>query len=102
MRDDTTKCLLWFAAGLGLGTAVGLMTAPQSGAETRRLVRRKATEAGEFLSENGREYVDRGRELYERGRQLAEEAAQMFDEGKRLMDEADAAEAVDSAAEARA
>jgi hypothetical protein len=102
MRDDTTKCLLWFAAGLGLGTAVGIMSAPQSGAETRRLMRRKAGQAGEFLSTNGREYLDRGRELYDRGRQLAEEAAEMFDEGKRLMDEADAAEAVDAAAEANA
>jgi gas vesicle protein len=93
---------MWFAAGLGLGTAVGLMAAPQSGAETRRLIGRKADEAGDFLASNSREYVDRGRELYERGKQLADEAALLFDEGKRLMDEADAAEAVDAASEASA
>src|SRR6476661_556109 len=102
MRDDTTKCLMWFVAGLGLGTAVGLMTAPRSGAETRRLIGNRANEAGDFLATNSRDYLDRGRELYERGRQLAEEAAMLFDEGQKLMDEADAAGAVDSAAEASA
>ncbi len=102
MREDSTKCLLWFVAGFGLGTALGLMAAPQSGADTRRFIGRKAGQAGTFLASNSREYLDRGRELYDRGRQLAEEAAQLFDDGQRLMDQNDAAEAADSAAEATA
>ncbi len=96
MRDDTSTSLLWFAAGLGVGTAIGLMAAPQSGAETRRMIGARAGEASEYLAANSREYLDRGRDLYERGKQLAEEASQMFDEGRRLMDQADAAEAASS------
>ncbi|MDZ4799431.1 MAG: YtxH domain-containing protein [Bryobacteraceae bacterium] len=93
MRDDTSNSLLWFAAGLSLGTVIGLMTAPQSGAETRRLIGSRADDARRHLASNSREYIDRGRELYERGKQLAEEASQMFDEGRHLMEQADAAEA---------
>jgi len=81
MRDDkTTMYILWFAAGFGLGTAIGILGAPKSGPETRRL-----------LTENSRDYFDRSRDLYERGRHLAEEAAELFEEGRRLMERADAA-----------
>ena len=72
------------------------MTAPQSGAETRRLIGTRAGEAGKHLASNSREYIERGRDLYDRGKQLAEEASQMFDEGRRLMDQADAAQAAAS------
>lgn len=102
MREDTSNSLLWFAAGLSLGTVIGLMAAPQPGSETRRLIGARAGEAGKHLASNSREYIDRGRDLYGRGKQLAEEASQMFDEGRRLMDQADAAEAAAASSEAGA
>lgn len=66
--------LTWFLTGFGIGVFVGVVAAPCSGANARRL---------------GREYAGRGRELYERGRQMADEAAHLFEEGQRLMQEAD-------------
>lgn len=89
MRQDSSVSLVCFLVGIGAGLAIGIVTAPQSGSATRRLIREKASEAGDYLAVNGREYVDRGRELYDRGRQLADEAAEMFEEGRRLMDKAD-------------
>jgi gas vesicle protein len=82
MRQDTTRNVLWFLAGVGIGTAVGVITAPKSGSETRHL-----------LASSGREYYERGRELYERGREFADEAAGMYDEGRRLVEDARQAEA---------
>ena len=61
MQDDTSRKILWFTAGLAAGAVIGLLTAPQSGAE-----------------------------LYQRGRHVAEEAADLFEEGRQLMDRADA------------
>ena len=73
MQDNTSRNILWFLAGLSLGAAVGILGAPKSGTETRRLLASKATSG----------------ELYERGRHLAEEAAELFEEGRRLMEQAD-------------
>jgi hypothetical protein len=88
MRHDSSTNLLWFLAGIGLGTAAGILMAPNAGADTRRIIRTRADEARGYLSTHGQDYYERGRELYERGRQLADEAAQMFDEGRRLVEEA--------------
>jgi gas vesicle protein len=83
----------WFLAGVALGLAGALLTAPQSGEETRRQLREQAErgrerlrEAGRNASERGRGLVDeaaesgrkafeRGRDLYKKGRNLAEETA---------------------------
>lgn len=82
MRQDSTTHVLWFLAGVGLGAAIGIVTAPKSGAETRR-----------YLATTGREYAERGKELFEKGKQLADEASLLYDEGRRLIEEAEAAEA---------
>lgn len=83
----------WFLAGITLGLAGALLTAPQSGEETRKQLREQARrgrermrEARHYASERGRELMDeaaesgrkvfeRGQELYKRGRNLAEETA---------------------------
>ena len=83
MRQNSSANVLWFLAGLGVGTAVGIVFAPASGAQTRRNAR-------EYVSTHGHDAFERGRELYEKGRQLADEAAEMFEEGRRLVEEAEA------------
>jgi hypothetical protein len=88
MRDDSSTQLIWFLAGLGMGTAAGILLAPKAGSETRRMIGSRASEAGHYLSAHGHDYYERGRELYEKGRHLADEAAQLFDEGRRLVEEA--------------
>ena len=39
--NNTTKVLTAFAAGAVIGTAYGILTAPNSGSRTRRKIRRK-------------------------------------------------------------
>ena len=67
---------LWgcgFLAGSAVGLAAGVLTAPQSGKRTRRMIQRKAEEAEDRIAEAAEKAVDRGRE--------------MIDEGKRRVDE---------------
>lgn len=80
MRNDVGSNMIWFFAGAVVGVAAGLLLAPQSGEETRRLISERA-------EEGGREWIDRGKELYDKGRQLAEDAADYFEEGRRLVEE---------------
>lgn len=87
MSESNGNGFLWFLAGLGIGAVVGVLYAPQSGAETRETLRAKAEEGREFVKNRAREvreqadgWVDRGRDVlnqqkeqfrsaYEAGRQ---------------------------------
>ena len=50
--EDENK-FSYFFLGLGLGVAVGLLFAPNSGAETRDLIRSKADESKDYLRRRG-------------------------------------------------
>jgi gas vesicle protein len=79
MRSNSNNAkILYFAAGLSLGAAVGILLAPGSGTDTRRYFADRANAA--------RGYLDYGRDLYEKGRELAEEAEQMYEEGRHLIE----------------
>ena len=43
--------VLWFLAGLGIGAAVGILYAPQSGSETREILMSKAEEGRDFVAQ---------------------------------------------------
>ncbi len=47
MEDDNK--LGYFFLGLGAGVAVGLLFAPKSGEDTRRLIRDRAADSGDYL-----------------------------------------------------
>ena len=70
---------VWFLAGIAIGLAGALLTAPQAGEETRRQLREQAARGRERLREARRTASERGRELVdeaaESGRSLAEETA---------------------------
>ena len=76
--NNTTTSILYFAAGLSLGAAVGILLAPAAGSDTRRYLTDRAGAA--------REYLDYGRDLYDKGRELADEAAHMYEEGRHLVE----------------
>ena len=78
--------LLWFAAGLAAGSAIGILFAPQPGEETRRKLRDLADEGRNTLADRSRVLVDQGREFFEKGRDLADEAAELFERGRNLVD----------------
>jgi len=94
---DRIACVL---LGAAIGAAVALLIAPESGAKTRRRIRRAGEDAAEYFIGAGQDLVDqcedlskrslqfadqaarelsgKYRELSERGRQLAEEAAALL------------------------
>ena len=77
---------MWFVAGAAIGATVALLYAPKSGRETRRIVRRKAREGSEALSETASDLYEKGRDLYEKGLKVADEAAEMIERGRRLVE----------------
>jgi gas vesicle protein len=83
--------ILWFLAGVGIGTAVGVLYAPRSGSETREVLRARVDEGRDFVRsqanevrEHATEWVDKGRDVlhqqkgqvraaYEAGKQAYQE-----------------------------
>ena len=69
----------YFAVGLGIGVAVGLLLAPRSGEETRQILLDKAGEGKDYLrtkAEESKEFVRR------RGTEFRESASDLIDRSK--------------------
>jgi gas vesicle protein len=73
-----TEKAAWFLIGASIGAGLALLYAPQSGKDTRKLIRRKAEEAKDSLAEagghikdalveKGEHIVDAGKEVYRKG-----------------------------------
>jgi gas vesicle protein len=58
----------YFFLGLGLGVAVGILFAPQSGEDTRALLRNKADEGTDYLKKQGETLRESAGEVVERGK----------------------------------
>jgi gas vesicle protein len=58
-------------AGLGVGAAMGLLYAPQSGRQTRKLISRAAEDGADFVAERSREIRRQAEDAFERGKVLA-------------------------------
>lgn len=86
MAQNTGGSLVWFIAGAAVGASVALLFAPQSGKETRKLIKRKTREGRELISEHAGDFIDKGRDLYEKGLRVADEAAEMIERGRRLVE----------------
>ena len=84
-EQDNTSGMLWFVAGVAIGSTIALLYAPHSGKHTRHKIVSKARYGRERLESQGREMMDKGRELYDRGREIADDAAEMFDKGRKIM-----------------
>jgi gas vesicle protein len=65
---EDSKGLSYFFLGLGIGVAVGLVFAPQSGQETRGYLRNKALEGGDYVKKRSTELKDSASDLVERGK----------------------------------
>jgi gas vesicle protein len=65
---DDNKGLSYFFLGLGIGVAVGMIFAPQAGAETRSLLRTRAAEGGDYVRRRGDQLREEASELIERGK----------------------------------
>ena len=87
--DEDLRAITWFLAGMGIGAAVALLYAPQSGKETRRMIGRGAERSKDYLEDQATRLRDRGKELYEKGRDTArevgEEASDLIDRGRKIV-----------------
>lgn len=63
-----------FFLGAAVGAAAALLTAPASGARTRRKLRRQGEAVADYLVDTGRELMDKCEDLYERSGELVEDA----------------------------
>jgi gas vesicle protein len=67
MAEESSK-FSYFAFGLGLGLAVGVLFAPKSGEETREYIRARADEGKDYLRQRGDELRGQAGEFVERGK----------------------------------
>ena len=67
MAEDNK--LSYFFLGVGLGVAVGVLFAPQSGEETRRLLKDKADEGADYVRRKSLDLRDTATETLERSKQ---------------------------------
>ena len=81
----STKAV-YFVAGLGIGAAVALLFAPQSGEETRKQIAEKAHEGKDYVASKGREIRKHAEDLVDQGKDLMhkqkERLADVLESGK--------------------
>ena len=74
---ERAEAFICFAAGFGLGAAAVLITAPQSGSETRHLLARKSMEG--VTQVIGEERIEQGRQMYDRAGEVRNLARDTID-----------------------
>ena len=80
-NDDAEggSALPWFLFGLGLGAAMGILFAPQSGSDTRRVLKKKAQKLRDLAEDKFGDVMDTGnrkvRKLRENLAEVAEDLA---------------------------
>ncbi len=74
MADDNK--VSYFFLGLGLGVAAGLLLAPQSGEETRNLLKNRADEGKDYLKRRGGELRETAADAVERGKTVMNDAVE--------------------------
>ena len=83
--DDNNK-ISYFFLGLGLGVAAGLLFAPQSGEETRVMLKNKADESRDLLKQRSEALRDQAADAVQRGKETVsrhrENLASAMDAGK--------------------
>jgi gas vesicle protein len=96
-RRDGERIGFLLLGGL-IGAAVALLLAPESGAKTRRRLRRQGEDAADYLLAAGKDLVEICEDLRERSGELLGKGAdtlsdkyrELADRSKELLDEADA------------
>ena len=86
MEDRGGTKIVYFLVGLGFGALLGILFAPQSGEETRKLIADKTEDGRDYLRRKGQqvrdqatEYIDRGKETVAKQR---EQIAAAIEAGK--------------------
>ena len=78
MSDRDGSSLIWFLAGLGLGAAAGILSAPRSGNETREQLRARAEEGREYVKNRAREAREQAAQWADKGRDVVSQQKEQF------------------------
>ena len=78
MSERNGSGALWFLAGLGIGAAVAILYAPQSGSETREILMAKAEEGREFVRKRARDAREQAEEWAGRGKEVLKQQKDSF------------------------
>ena len=78
MSDRNGSGVLWFLAGLGIGAAVAILYAPQSGSETREILMAKAEEGREYVRNRAKQAREQAEEWAGRGKEVFNQQKDQF------------------------
>jgi gas vesicle protein len=70
MAQNKIRTENYFLVGLGIGSLIGVLLAPKSGAETREYVAKKTREGNELARKKVRELRDRAEDTVELGKKI--------------------------------
>ncbi|HVJ07925.1 MAG TPA: YtxH domain-containing protein [Acidisarcina sp.] len=70
---NTFKFWAVFAVGVAAGATVALIYAPQSGARTRKQLKRKLDDAADYVKGVGEDFGDRAGDAVSRGRDVVDD-----------------------------
>jgi gas vesicle protein len=73
MSDDSGSNIMYLLIGMGIGAALGVLFAPQSGEDTRDYLTQRAEEGRDYAQRRANELRDRANDLVERGKQAAKQ-----------------------------
>jgi gas vesicle protein len=70
MENNDSSKFVYFLTGVSIGAVLGILFAPQSGAETREMIADRASESREYLLRKSRELREQADGLLDRGREM--------------------------------
>jgi gas vesicle protein len=87
-RNSKLRTVLFLLAGMAAGAALALLLAPNSGEETRDLIRQKAEDGKEFVNAKRDELLRKADRVVERGKkEMRRKAEDILDRGLETVDE---------------
>jgi gas vesicle protein len=70
MAEKIISKASYFLMGVGIGSLIGILSAPKSGEETRQYLSQRAREESEYAQKKVRELRDRAEDLVEHGKEV--------------------------------
>src|SRR5258708_12320307 len=78
MLEGNGRGGVWFLGGLGIGAAVAILYAPQSGSETREILMAKAEEGRDYVRKRTRDAREQAEQWAGRGKEVLKTQKESF------------------------